>query len=81
MPTVVAGGDTAAVAMSHLCYFMMRNPHCLDLLRKEIDETFPSGEGLIDFTRLAEMPYLNACMWVCLLSALATPRYHELTCT
>lgn len=62
MPTIIAGADTTAIVLSHMWYFMMRNPHCVDLLRKEIDETFPPGEDFTDFTRLAEMPYLNACM-------------------
>ena len=62
LPTLVAGSDTAAIVLSHFCYFMLRHPECAEQLRKEIDATFPPGEDIMDFSRQAEMPYLNACM-------------------
>lgn len=33
-----------------------------DRLRAEIDVAFPRGEQPMDFTKMANMPYLNACM-------------------
>lgn len=62
MVAVIAGSDTTATAMSHLFYFMATNPRYCDKLRDEIDQFFPDDEGLVDFTRLSNMPYLNACL-------------------
>ena len=58
---VIAGSDTTATALSQLWYFLARNPHCYEMLRKEV---LSEDEG--DFTRQASMPYLNACMSVTL---------------
>lgn len=54
---VIAGSDTTATALSQLWYFLVRNPHYYETLRKEV---LSEDEG--DFTRQASMPYLNACM-------------------
>ncbi|EKM57284.1 uncharacterized protein PHACADRAFT_254974 [Phanerochaete carnosa HHB-10118-sp] len=59
---LVAGSDTTATVLSHLCYFMLRHPECAERLHKEIDATFPPGEDPLDFSRHADMPYLNACI-------------------
>ena len=62
MLAIVAGSDTPATALSNLWYFLLRHPECAEQLRKEIDAAFPPGEDVMDFSRHAEMPYLNACM-------------------
>ena len=59
---VIAGSDTVATSLSHFWYLMMRHPECCKRLYEEVDKTFPRGELPYDFARLAEMPYLNACM-------------------
>ena len=59
---IIAGSDTAATALTHIWYFLLRNPNCLFQLRKEIDETFPAGHETFDFSKQADLPYLNACM-------------------
>ena len=59
------GADTAATTLSHLWYFLLSNPACLERLRKEVDDAFPSGEdSSLDLTKQGLMPYLNACMSV-----------------
>ncbi|EKM50334.1 uncharacterized protein PHACADRAFT_264951 [Phanerochaete carnosa HHB-10118-sp] len=58
---IIAGADTIATAMSHVWAFLLRNPACLERLRKEIDAEFSLGDD-IDFAKLANMPYLNACL-------------------
>lgn len=60
----VAGSDTVATALSHTFYFLLQNPRCYQLLQKEVDENFPRGEDPMDFSKQADMPYLNACMFV-----------------
>lgn len=62
MVAIIAGSDTTATMLSHLLYFMLRYPQCGERLQKEIETTFPHGEDPVDFARLGEMPYLNACM-------------------
>ena len=62
MLAIIAGSDTTAIVLSHLLYYMMRHPGCAERLRREIDGAFPGSEDPIDFARLAELPYLNACM-------------------
>lgn len=41
---VVAGSDTAATALGHLCYFLLNHPKYLELLRREVNEVFPDGQ-------------------------------------
>jgi cytochrome P450 len=59
---VVAGSDTTATAISALVYFLLRNPVASNRLRAEIDQYFPRGEEPDNFTKMASMPYLNACI-------------------
>lgn len=63
MLAVIAGSDTAATTLSHLWYFLLTQPKCLAALRQEVNEAFPHGmEGIADFAKQGNMPYLNACI-------------------
>jgi len=59
---VVAGSDTTATTLTALWYFLLQHPAKLDRLRNEVDLCFPPGGEPVDFTRMATMPYLNACI-------------------
>jgi len=59
---VVAGSDTVATTLTVLWYYFLRNPLIFNRLRDEVDAYFPSGEEPLDFTRMVNMPYLNACI-------------------
>jgi len=59
---IVAGSDTSTIALSHTIYFMLQQPQYFTRLREEIDAAFPPGEDILNFTRLGELPYLNACL-------------------
>ena len=59
---VVAGSDTTATTLTALWYCLLQHPAKLNRLRSEVDAYFPQGEEPLDFTRMATMPYLNACM-------------------
>ncbi|THH23060.1 hypothetical protein EUX98_g8119 [Antrodiella citrinella] len=60
---IIAGSDTAAVALSHTFYFLIRNPRAMKRLREEIDSQYPGAtDPTLDFAKQAEMPYLNACI-------------------
>jgi cytochrome P450 len=60
---IIGGSDTTASAMANTVFCLLLNPDKLKKLRQEVDATF-FGEGvdLNDSARLAELPYLNACM-------------------
>ncbi|KAJ7876155.1 cytochrome P450 [Mycena olivaceomarginata] len=60
---IIGGSDTTASAMANTVFCLLLNPDKLKKLRQEVDATF-LGEGvdLNDSARLAELPYLNACI-------------------
>ncbi|KAK7057608.1 cytochrome P450 [Favolaschia claudopus] len=60
---IVGGSDTTASALSNTVFCLLMNEDKLKKLRKEIDGIY-HGEGvdLNDSARLAELPYLNACI-------------------
>ena len=61
---VIAGSDTTSTTLTIVLYYLLRHPDKLKKLSAEIDFNFIRDEDAIDFTRLVEMQYLNACMCV-----------------
>jgi cytochrome P450 len=61
---VIAGSDTTATTFTALWYYLLLEPAMCDRLRQEVDAHFPPGEEPLDFMRMVNMPYLNACMYV-----------------
>jgi len=59
---VIAGSDTTATTLTALLYYLLLEPAKFDRLRSEVDAYFPAGEEPLDSTKMASMPYLNACM-------------------
>jgi cytochrome P450 len=59
---VIAGSDTTATTLTALLYYLLLDPLKFGRLKNEVDAYFPPGEEPLDFTRMAGMPYLNACM-------------------
>ncbi|KAF7972354.1 hypothetical protein HWV62_18134 [Athelia sp. TMB] len=59
---VVAGSDTTSTTLTIVLYYLLRHPDKLKKLSAEIDLNFTKDEDAIEFTRLAEMQYLNACI-------------------
>ncbi|KAF8146895.1 cytochrome P450 [Mycena galopus ATCC 62051] len=60
---IVGGSDTTSSAMASLVFCLLMNPDKMKTLRREIDTTFAvQGVDLNDSARLAELPYLNACI-------------------
>ncbi|PPQ69697.1 hypothetical protein CVT26_001656 [Gymnopilus dilepis] len=56
---IIAGSDTTSTAITHLFYCLMTNPKAYQRLQKEIDE---NSDNLMDGTKQAHMPYLNAAI-------------------
>ncbi|KAF7362288.1 Cytochrome P450 [Mycena venus] len=60
---IIGGSDTTASAMANTVFCLLMNPDKLKKLRQEIDATFyREGVDQNDSARLAELPYLNACI-------------------
>jgi cytochrome P450 len=43
---VIAGSETTATALSCITYYLLRNPDITAQLRHEIDEAFPTYDGI-----------------------------------
>jgi cytochrome P450 len=59
---IIAGSDTTATTLTVIWYYLLLEPAKFDRLRREVDAHFPPGEEPLDFTRMVNMPFLNACM-------------------
>ncbi|KAF7351056.1 High nitrogen upregulated cytochrome P450 monooxygenase 2 [Mycena sanguinolenta] len=60
---IIGGSDTTASGMSNTIFCLLTHPDKLAKLRHEIDKTFgEEGVDLNDSVKLAELPYLNACI-------------------
>ncbi|KAJ5652677.1 hypothetical protein N7507_010103 [Penicillium longicatenatum] len=58
---MVAGTETTATALSGLLYYLLMNPTKMDIIVKEIHDTFEKDED-IEMRALEHMTYLNACI-------------------
>ncbi|KAH9481467.1 Cytochrome P450 monooxygenase FCK2 [Psilocybe cubensis] len=56
---IIAGSDTTSSAMTHLFFFLMCNPTAYKRLQAEVDQL---GNDVLDTTKHAHMPYLNAAI-------------------
>jgi len=59
---VIAGSDTTATAFDVIMHYLLLNRAMFERLQAEVDITFPQGQQPSDFTKMANMPYLNACL-------------------
>lgn len=62
---VFAGSDTTAIALSACMFYLLKNPACLQELRREIDAAHnisevANNQGYINFGTSQNMPYLQA---------------------
>jgi len=58
---MMAGAETTATALSGTCYYLLRNPRCMDVVTKEIRAEFDSVSE-ITMDRASHLTYLNACL-------------------
>ena len=65
---VTAGGETTAITLSSVLYFLLKNPRCYTRLQREIDsvpaEHFSGTDEapVITWTTAQTLPYLDACI-------------------
>jgi cytochrome P450 len=63
-----AGSETTAISLSSVFYYLLKNPRCMEVLMKELDDRaregyFKDGEhGLVTWTESQGLPYLDACI-------------------
>ena len=60
---MIAGSDTTATANANILYFLMSHPTAYKRLQAEIDGL---GDKITDCRTQAQLPYLNAVMYVAL---------------
>ena len=61
---MIAGSDTTSTANANILYFLMSHPTAYERLQAEIDGL--GGDKLTDCSAQAQLPYLNAVMYVAL---------------
>ena len=61
---IVAGADTTSSVLSSIFYCLLTHPETYGRLRAEVDRFYPLEEDPFNTTYHAEMPYLNAVMYV-----------------
>ena len=61
---IVAGTDTIKTTLAAVFYHLLLNPTCYQHLQDAVDQAFPNPEDPMDFNKLKEMEYLDACMCV-----------------
>lgn len=61
---IVAGTDTIKTTLTAVFYHLLLNPACYQHLRDEVDQAFPNPDDPMDFRKLSEMEYLDACVYV-----------------
>lgn len=59
--TIIGGSETSALCLGTLSFFIMQDQEVYSKLTREIRTNF-HNESDICFTRLAKLPYLNACL-------------------
>ena len=65
MLAIIAGYDTTATVLTALFYYVLGNPKVYARLQQEVDDYFQAAESsLLESSKLASLPYLNAVMSV-----------------
>lgn len=59
---VDAGPDTTAIALTHVMYYLLRDPASLQRLRKEVDTALVNIDIVAPHDLFKGLPYLRACL-------------------
>ncbi|KAL4903346.1 hypothetical protein BDW74DRAFT_186034 [Aspergillus multicolor] len=57
-----AGSETTAIALTHLLYYLVRNPDSLSQLRVEVTSILQESEIIAPYAKVKNLPYLKACI-------------------
>ncbi|KAK5070404.1 hypothetical protein LTR64_000075 [Lithohypha guttulata] len=58
----VFSSDTTAIALTHVLYYLLKNPDRLRRLREEIDNCIESDTVIPAYADVKTLPYLKACL-------------------
>ncbi|KAI5815059.1 cytochrome P450 67 [Pyronema omphalodes] len=56
---IIAGSDTVSAALTHIIYFMIKNPGVYMKLQRLLDQKFPNGDADFDYSQLSDVPFLD----------------------
>ncbi|RAK84804.1 cytochrome P450 monooxygenase [Aspergillus costaricaensis CBS 115574] len=70
---MIAGSDTTSTTLAATIFYLVRNPHAMAQLQKEVRESFSSVEEIVTGSKLNELVYLKACLDEALRLAPAVP--------
>ncbi|KAB8251711.1 cytochrome P450 [Aspergillus flavus] len=56
-----ARSETTAIALTHLLYYLIKNPDCFVKLRKEVSGAI-AGDKVAPYAKVKSLPYLKACI-------------------
>ncbi|RMJ24378.1 Cytochrome p450 [Aspergillus sp. HF37] len=57
-----AGTVTTAISIANAMYQLIKNPACMDRLRKEVDAVLDPDEHVAPYDKVKHLPYLRACL-------------------
>ncbi|KAE8336004.1 hypothetical protein BDV24DRAFT_168665 [Aspergillus arachidicola] len=57
-----AGSDTTGISLNNVMLLLLKNPHCLERLREEIDSVLEDDEVIAPYDKVKHLPYLRACL-------------------
>ncbi|KAL1846294.1 hypothetical protein Plec18167_005865 [Paecilomyces lecythidis] len=57
-----AGSDTTAISLNNVMFFLLKNPHCMEKLREEIDAVLDDDDIVAPYPKVKHLPYLRACL-------------------
>lgn len=58
---MIAGSDTTSTAIASTFFYLVHNPHVLEILKQEVRSTFSSLEEIRSGQKLNSLNYLRAC--------------------
>ncbi|GAB1207703.1 hypothetical protein APSETT445_006432 [Aspergillus pseudonomiae] len=57
-----AGSDTTGISLNNVMLLLLKNPHCLEKLREEVDGVLECDEIIAPYDKVKHLPYLRACL-------------------
>ena len=70
---MIAGSDTTSTTLAATIFYLVRNPRAMDLVKREVRESFDAVEDIVSGSKLNDMTYLKACIDEALRLAPAVP--------
>ncbi|KAE8388030.1 cytochrome P450 [Aspergillus alliaceus] len=70
---MIAGSDTTSTTLAATIFYLVRNSRVMELLKKEVRESFSTVEEIVTGAKLNDLIYLKACIDEALRLAPAVP--------